>query len=87
MDRRIFDMLELYRQSNPNSESYMHAKECFDSNFCLPTDYNSVDSNILTMAFINMQPIDSVYETNDGFCRGTIFPNIDKPLHVGGKRI
>ncbi len=86
MDRRIFDMLELYKQSNRTEETRPSPKDCLDKNFCLDTDYNAVRSDILTMAFVNMQPIESVYETDDGFCRGTIFPNIDKPL-FGGKRI
>lgn len=85
MDRRIFDMLELYRQTNHNNENKPVSKECFNGNFCLETDYNAVNSNILTMAFVNMQPCDSVYETEDGFKRGTIFPNIDKPFY-GGKK-
>lgn len=41
-------------------------------------------NDILTMAFVNIQPLDSVYDTERGFDNGTIFPNIDKPLKVGG---
>lgn len=42
------------------------------------------DQKPLTMAFVNVQPLDSVYDTETGFSNGTIFPNIDKPLRVGG---
>ncbi len=79
MDRRIFDMLELYKQNNRSDEMNTQ-KECLKDNFCLETDYNAMNGNVLTMAFVNMQPIESVYETLDGFPRGTIFPNLDKPF-------
>lgn len=85
MDRRVFDMLELYKQNNRNNEIQTAEKECFDGDFCRDTDYNAVSGNILTMAFVNMQPIESVYETENGFCRGTLFPNIDKPFFGGRK--
>ncbi len=86
MDRRVFDMLEMYKQNNRTEETKVPENEYFNGGFCLETDYNTVNGNILTMAFVNMQPIESVYETEDGFSRGTIFPNIDKPLS-GGKRV
>ncbi len=86
MDRRIFDMLELYKQNNKNEVINTAEKTCHDNDFCLETNYEAIDCNVLTMAFVNMQPIESVYETEDGFSRGTIFPNIDKPLNRGGAR-
>lgn len=85
MDRRIFDMLELYKQNNQTHDTRRESKECIDPDFCKDTNYNTVNGDVLTMAFVNMQPIESVYETEDGFCRGTIFPNIDKPF-FGGKK-
>ncbi len=74
MDRRIFDMLERYNQANGKTQEYL-----------MNADDNSNFDGVLTMAFVNMQPLDTVYETEDGFSKGTIFPNIDKPLGV--KRI
>jgi hypothetical protein len=74
MDRRIFDMLERYNQANGKTQEYL-----------MNADDNSNFDGVLTMAFVNMQPLDTVYETEDGFSKGTIFPNIDKPLEV--KRI
>lgn len=85
MDSRIYDMLELYKHKNEPMTTRTHAKECLDTDFCIPTDYNPKESNVLTMAFVNMQPIETVYETEQGFCKGTIFPNIDKPFY-GGKK-
>ncbi len=45
-------------------------------------DYS--DKDVLAMAFVNIQQLDSVYDTERGFCSGTIFPNLNKPLKVGG---
>jgi|GEM_PF-2456649 len=85
MDRRVFDMLERYKQNNMNYDLTPSDKVCFDGDYCLETDYNAKNGDILTMAFVNMQPIDSVYETEQGFRSGTIFPNIDKPFYGGNK--
>ncbi len=74
MDRRVFEMLEMYNRANTHK----------NDEFSFSTTNNT--NGILTMAFVNMQPLDTVYETDDGFCKGTIFPNIDKPFY-GGKRI
>ena len=74
MDRRIFDMLERYNQANGKTQERL-----------INADDNGNFDGILTMAFVNMQPIDSVYEIDEGFHKGTIFPNIDKPFY-GGKK-
>ena len=37
----------------------------------------------LTMVFINMQPLDSVYTLSEAFCNGTLFPNLNKPFFGG----
>ncbi len=53
-------------------------------------DYReSVDSSCkqaLTLVFIENQVIDQVYEPDTAFTRGTAFPELDKPLCVGGMR-
>ena len=45
---------------------------------------NDKDNQILTMAFVNMQPLDTLYETERGWSNGTIFPNLNKPFEAGG---
>lgn len=40
------------------------------------------EKQILAMAFVNTQQLSSVYDTETGFCNGTIFPCLDKPLLV-----
>ena len=42
------------------------------------------DSEILAMAFINLQPGGGVYDVSEGYVRGTIFPDLDKPFLRGG---
>lgn len=41
------------------------------------------NGNVLTMAFVNMQPFDAVYSLSDGLKAGTIFPDLDKPFLEG----
>lgn len=40
----------------------------------------------LTLVFIENQDIEQVYEPDTAFIRGTAFPELDKPLMVGGMR-
>lgn len=40
----------------------------------------------LTMVFINMQPLNDVYPLDKAFCRGTLFPELDKPFLGGARR-
>ena len=47
-------------------------------------DFGNAADGVLTMAFINPQPFDSVYGLPDGFERGTLFPDLDKPFLAGG---
>jgi len=35
---------------------------------------------ILTMAFVNMQPITDIYSVEDALKNGTLFKNINKPF-------
>ena len=42
----------------------------------------SADKDVLAMAFVNVQQIASVYDTETGFDCGTIFPCLNKPLNV-----
>ena len=80
MDRRIFDM------TNTNNESENKINEFEESennDFCLPSPKDLGDGT-LTMAFVNMQPIDSVYDIKTAFDNGSLFPNIDKPLGIYG---
>lgn len=79
MDRKMFDMSEFYRMSGdirnePMKEerTRMHMKN--DNDDCMDP---------LTMVFINMQPLDSVYPLSEAYCNGTLFPNLNKPFFGG----
>lgn len=39
---------------------------------------------ILTMAFVNIQPFGETYEADKALCRGTLYPDLDKPFLKGG---
>ena len=84
MDRRIFDMMDFYKKSNEttNNNQEQYPDRCFNPDYCVatPRDYNN---GILTMAFVDMQPLESVYETEKALERGTLFPNLDKPFYGG----
>lgn len=82
MERTAYELAELYRQNNTNFK--FHATECVNNDFCISAPSN-MNNGILTMAFVDMQPLDEVYSLQDAFCNGTLFPNLNKPFY-GGKR-
>ena len=92
MDKRYLNLAEMYRESsmnNFNSKRTSQAMQvntpaCINTNYCVPSPINKNDG-ILTMVFIDMQPLDSVYSPEAALCNGTLFPNINKPF-MGGMR-
>lgn len=46
--------------------------------------HTECEDGVLAMAFVNMQPLDTVYSLSESFRRGTLFPDLDKPLLTGG---
>lgn len=38
----------------------------------------------LAMAYVPIQMLNTIYEPQEGFCQGTIFPELNKPWMVGG---
>ncbi len=73
------DFLRDFNNNHTNTEN----KGCINGDFCLKAPKNRNDG-ILTMAFVDMQPLDTVYSLSEGFSNGTIFPNLNKPF-FGGK--
>ena len=82
MDRRIFDMTNINNDLDNKMNKF---DESENNDFCLPSP-KDFGEGILTMAFVNMQPIDSVYDIKTAFDNGSLFPNIDKPLDIYGGR-
>ena len=83
MDRRVYDMATLYNQENRSNTRFM-SNDCIDDDFCVSAPHD-MNNGILTMAFVDMQPLDEVYSLQDAFCNGTLFPNLNKPFY-GGKK-
>ena len=71
-----------YKQKGENSMEIMTGFPDTDNIFP-----NCDKGDILTMAFVNIQPSPDVYELEKGYERGTIFPDLDKPFKAGGMKI
>lgn len=91
MDKRNYDFSRYYRDTETNDScehcSFADSKipSCINTDFCLPTP-TDMNNGILTMAFVDMQPLDSVYPEETAFRCGTLFPNLNKPFYGGMKR-
>lgn len=46
--------------------------------------YEEPQQDVLAMAFVNVQHINSVYDNETGFSNGTIYPCLNKPFMPGG---
>ncbi len=55
---------------------------CINDDFCIMSPLPK-NNGVLAMAFVDMQPIDSVYPQTAAFCKGTLFPNLDMPFYGG----
>lgn len=91
MERRPYDLTRMLRDNIPcddceapnNGNSVI--PECINTDFCVEAA-NKDNSNVLAMAFVNMQPLDTVYPNETAFSSGTLFPNLDKPFYGGMRR-
>ena len=50
----------------------------------MPMEQEDCDHMVLAMSYVLMQGFGMLYEPDAGFSQGTIFPELDKPLMVGG---
>ena len=80
MDRKMFDITDFRNHNNLDDRI---PQICFDTNACNPPKPRSNDG-VLTMAFVNMQPLDYVYDDDQAYINGSLFPNINKPFYYGG---
>lgn len=85
MDKRISNMLEMERNENRYSNSAVTVPPCISTDYCVQS-HKDMNGGILTMAFVDMQPLESVYPPETAFCSGTLFPNINKPFFGGNIR-
>ncbi len=90
MEKRYYDFSEM-NQGQSKSLSFQRCGECSDNagcynnDFCLPTPSDIVGGT-LTMVFADMQPLESVYPLETALCKGTLFPNLNKPFYGGRSR-
>ena len=91
MNRRLYDLEEMLRNAENNDSckncsenGEAEVPECINTEFCVSSPRN-INNGILTMAFVDMQPLESVYPVETAFVNGSLFPNIDKPF-FGGRR-
>ena len=89
MEKRIYEFGELYNNRPMVSDCKNCKNEtiptCINTDFCVvePRHHND---GILTMAFVDMQPLESVYPESTAFCNGSLFPNLNKPFYGGNLR-
>lgn len=83
MDRKMFDFNDFRNRVVRNGEDNTIPQICFNADFCNEIPTQSTDG-VLTMAFVNPQPLDYVYDEAQAFTNGTLFPNINKPFYFGG---
>ena len=84
MENGLFESYGLFNNNYNGSlkeckNASVRIPECINDDFCLSVPRNRNDG-ILTMAFVDMQPLESVYPENTAFCNGSLFPNITKPF-------
>ena len=87
MENTYMNFSDFYRDLKQNNSNHRNTNvpSCLSNNYCVETPRNRNDG-ILTMAFVDMQPLDNVYSMSDAFKSGTLFPNLDKPFFGGGCR-
>ncbi len=72
------------RYSSPMTASRSAACACTGVPPTAANGETACDGMVLAMAYVLSQPLTSVYEPERGFERGTLFPELDKPLATGG---
>ena len=91
MEKQFYDFQDFYNHGylNTNCKECKNndskIPNCINNDFCLSEPVCRNDG-ILTMAFVDMQPLESVYPENTAFCNGSLFPNLNKPFYGGMKR-
>lgn len=91
MEKRFYEFSELYNNSVVNTgckdcrNNDSRIPSCVNDDFCVG-EPECRNDGILAMAFVDMQPLESVYPEATALCNGTLFPNLNKPFYGGNKR-
>ena len=79
---KMFDMSDFYRTNSYNEAILVLAQMQQPDTAFRPV---RECKNPLTMVFINVQPFGRVYDTEEAFENGTLFPDLNKPF-MGGEK-
>ena len=79
----MFDITDFRNRVTRDNTDDAMPQICFNTDVCNAVPTQPSDG-ILTMAFVNVQPLDYVYDEAKAFENGTLFPNINKPFYYGG---
>ena len=79
---KMFDMSDFYR-TNSYNEAIPVLAQMQQPDTALRRVRECKDP--LTMVFINVQPFGRVYDTEEAFENGTLFPDLNKPF-MGGEK-
>ena len=91
MERRLYDLNQMLRDNIPCDDCQKTQRpmgmipDCINTDYCVESP-KSMNNGILTMAFVDIQPLDTVYPNETAYSSGTLFPNLDKPFYGGTKR-
>ena len=70
--------MQNYRNSGMAYHNYRQTMPC-------PKEYDGHKDKVLAMAYVRWQEWQKIYDAEKGFCRGTIFQELDLPFYgVGG---
>ncbi len=83
MEKEFFNM-ENYGCKGCKNEGFT-IPNCINDDYCIMSPLPR-NNGVLAMAFVDMQPIDTVYPEETAFCRGTLFKNLDMPFYGGFKK-
>lgn len=89
MEKNFYEFGELY-DNKPMTNGFKGCNNekipsCINTDFCV-VEPRYRNGGILTMAFVDMQPLESVYPESTAFCNGSLFPNLNKPFYGGNLR-
>lgn len=84
MERDYMPRTQVYNNC-VNCKDNVVIPNCINDDFCIATPMPRM-GGVLAMAFVDMQPIESVYPEATAFCNGTLFPNLNMPFYGGFKK-
>ncbi|MGI6280468.1 MAG: spore coat associated protein CotJA [Acutalibacteraceae bacterium] len=92
MERRYYELPEMYNNASAAASQRDYRSSCgvkippyINDSYCIPEPKRNYE-DVLAMAFVEMQPLESVYPEATAFSCGSLFPNLYKPFCGGNRR-